>query len=123
MNKIQEEDQLQQLLDVIIEAIRSKKGEEITDLDLTHLNTSICRHFVICHASSTTQVKAIAHTIEDQVSKKNRLKPFHREGYENASWILLDFADVIVHVFQETYRRFYQLEELWADGIRKDCVT
>jgi len=108
------------LTDLIIESIRDKKGEAITRLDLSHLNTTICSEFIITHASSTVQVRAIAEWIEDQVRDKMRIKPYHREGFENSNWILLDYGSVIVHVFQKNHRDFYDLEELWADGHRTD---
>jgi ribosome-associated protein len=111
------------LLENIIEAIRSKKGESITYLDLTHLNTTISRSFLIAHAGSTVQAKAIGEAIEDQVKNKSRRKPYHREGYDNSQWILLDYGDIIAHIFQKPFRDFYNLEELWADGHRTDFAS
>ncbi|MCX6226216.1 MAG: ribosome silencing factor [Bacteroidia bacterium] len=111
------------LLEIIIEAIRSRKGEAITFLDLTHLNTTISRSFLISHAGSTVQAKAIAEAIEVQVRDKARRRPYHREGYDNSQWVLLDYGDVIVHVFQKPFRDFYNLEELWADGHRTDFTS
>jgi len=108
------------LRETIIEAIRSKKGESITGLDLAHLNTTICGSFLITHAASTVQVKAIAECIEDEVRDRFALKPYHREGFGNSHWILLDYGEIIVHVFQKPFRDFYDLEELWADGHRTD---
>lgn len=116
----QEETQLEHLMETILEAIRDVKGEEITGIDLTHLNTTISRYFIICHGSSGTQARAMAESVTKSVQEKHGLKPWHREGFENAIWILLDYADVIIHIFQEPYRRFYNLEELWADGHRTD---
>lgn len=112
-----------ELLDIIIEAVRSKKGEAITLLDLTHLNTTISRSFLITHAGSSVQAKAIAEAIEEQVKTKARRKTYHREGYDNSQWILLDYGDVIAHVFQKPFRDFYNLEELWADGHRTDFAS
>jgi ribosome-associated protein len=123
MKKKLEDSEYNELLEIIIEAIRSKKGESITFLDLTHLNTTISRSFLITHAGSTVQAKAIAEAIEDQVKDKTRRKPYHREGFENSQWILLDYGDVIVHVFQKPFRDFYNLEELWADGHRTEFAT
>jgi len=120
MLKSPAEVQPQELLTTIVDAIRSKKGESITGLDLIHLNTSIAQYFLITHANSTVQVRAISEAIEDQVNERIRIKPYHREGIENAFWILLDFGPIIVHVFQKSYRDFYNLEELWADGHRTD---
>lgn len=123
MKKKPEDAGYNELLDIIIEAIRSKKGEAITFLDLTHLNTTISRSFLIAHAESTVQAKAIAEAIEVQVKEKTRRKTYHREGYDNSQWILLDFGEVIVHVFQKPFRDFYNLEELWADGHRTEFAS
>ncbi len=123
MKKKLEDSDYNELLEIIIEAIRSKKGEAITFLDLTHLNTTISRSFLISHAGSTVQAKAIAEGIEDQVREKTRRKPYHREGFDNSQWILLDYGDVIVHIFQKPFRDFYNLEELWADGHRTDFAS
>ncbi len=123
MKKKLDDAEYNELLEIIVEAIRSKKGEAITFLDLTHLNTTISRSFLITHAGSTVQAKAIAEGIEDQVRNKARRKPYHREGYDNSQWVLLDYGDVIVHVFQKPFRDFYNLEELWADGHRTDFAS
>jgi ribosome-associated protein len=123
MKKKLDDEVYNELLAIIIEAIRSKKGEEITLLDLAKLNTSISRSFLITHASSTVQAKAIGEAIEDQVKHVARRKLYHREGYDNSQWILLDYGDIIVHIFQKPFRDFYNLEELWADGNRKDFAS
>ena len=117
MQKNSEEQDLEQILQTIFDALQDRKGEEITDLDITKLNTTICHHFVICHAESSTRVKALAESVQEKMIEKHNLKPFHKEGFDNAQWILLDYADVIVHIFQQEYRQFYKLEDLWADGI------
>lgn len=105
------------LEDRIIESIREKKGEKIIKIDLTKLNHSICDFFIISHGGSNTQVKAISQNIEEKVKKHFKQNAFHIEGYENAQWILLDFSEVVVHIFQDRTRDYYKLEELWADGI------
>jgi len=120
MQKNTEDQELDNILKTVIESLEGKKGEEIVDLDLTHLKTSICRHFVICHAESTTRVRALAEFVEEKMIENHKTRPLHKEGLENAQWVLLDFDDVIVHIFQEPYRRFYKLEDLWADGKRRD---
>lgn len=101
----------------IIESIREKKGKNIINIDLTNLNNSICDYFIISHGESNTQVRAIAQNIEEKVKKHLKHNAFHTEGYENAQWILLDYITVVVHIFQESTRDYYKLEELWADGI------
>ena len=105
------------ILNVIVEAMQEKKASEIVDLDLSELNNSICDHFIIANATSTTQVAAIADNVEDKMIEHLGMKVVRRGGYENALWIILDYGDIMVHIFQTEYRAFYKLEELWADGI------
>lgn len=107
------------LVDKVIKGIQEKKGKEITCLNLGSINSTVCDYFVVCHGTSNTHVGAIAESIEEQVSKETGLKPRRREGYTNAEWILLDYLDVVVHVFQQEVRYFYKLEELWADAPSK----
>jgi len=104
------------LLHNIVEGILEKKGREIIDIDLTKINCSICDHFIICHADSNIQVSAIADSIEKKVQENLKQKVGHREGLENAMWVLLDFNDIVVHVFQKEVRKYYKLEELWGDA-------
>jgi ribosome-associated protein len=104
------------LSEVIIEGILDKKGEEIVRLDLTDIPNSVSNYFVVCHGNSKIQVEAIAGSVEEHTLKELRAKPWHREGFENAEWILLDYVDVVVHIFQEETRKFYNLEKLWADA-------
>jgi ribosome-associated protein len=107
---------LPDLGNTIIEGIQEKKGRNIINIDLRELNNSVCEYFVISHGDSNTQVRAIAENIEQKVKKILNLNVYHREGYENARWILLDYNTIIIHIFQEETRRYYRLEELWADG-------
>lgn len=109
-----------QLADAIVEGIQEKKGTNIAILDLSKLDNTICQYFVICEGESTTQVDAIADGIEDYVRKQLGDKPNHVEGRENALWILLDYFDVVVHVFHKEQRGYYNLEGLWADAGRTD---
>ena len=104
------------LLYNIIEGIRKVKGKEIVDIDLTSLEQRICQHFLICHGDSNTHVNAIADSVEREMKEKLEWPSCHKEGHENARWVLLDYGSIVVHVFQKEYRDFYQLEELWADG-------
>lgn len=104
------------LLDTIIQGIFEKKGKEVINIDLTRLNYSICDNFVICHGDSRIQVNAIADSIEDKVNNVLKIKAGHIEGKENAQWVLIDFIDIIVHIFQEEFRDYYKLEELWGDA-------
>jgi ribosome-associated protein len=104
------------LVNVIIEAIQEKKGEQIVKVDLRELKNTLCDYFIICQGESNTKVNALAENVERQASLKLKTHPHHIEGRENSQWILLDFFNVIVHVFQEESREFYKLEDLWRDG-------
>ena len=108
----------QELARTIAEAIDDKKGENIICLDLRKLDNAVCQYFIVCNANSTTQVGAIADGVHDKVYEKLDEKPIHSEGYDNCLWVLLDYGDVVVHVFQTEQRDFYKLEELWADAKR-----
>lgn len=104
------------LIEGIIEGIQKLKGEEIVDLDLTKLENTECNHFIICHANSNTQVEAIARSVEQTVKETVGESVKHTDGYKNAQWILLDYTDIMVHVFQKEVRTTYDLENLWADA-------
>ena len=104
------------LVESIVKGIFEKSGLNVTKVDLRKLETRICDFFIICHANSKTQVDAISYSIEDTVRKEIGEKPIHVEGLENCFWVLMDYGDVIVHVFQQEYRNFYNLESLWADA-------
>ena len=105
-----------ELLNVIIEAISEKKGENIQSLNLSKIDGTVTDFFVITNANSSTQVDAIAQEIERTTREKLKQKVWKKEGYENSQWILLDYGSIVVHVFQTPYREFYKLEELWADA-------
>lgn len=113
--KSAEADEMPQLIDCIVEAILDKKGKGVCSLDLRKLGTSICDYFVICNADSSTNVSAIADNIEDELLKKMGRKILRTQGKENCFWIIQDYGDVVVHIFQTQYREFYRLEELWSD--------
>jgi ribosome-associated protein len=104
------------LIEAIIEGIQRKKGLEIIDIDLQIINNTECDHYIICHGTSNTHVDAIAHSVEETVEELNNEPAWHRDGYKQAQWILLDYANIMVHIFQEPIRRLYDLESLWADA-------
>ena len=104
------------LLNSVIKGIFEKKGQNVLKIDLRKLENRITDYFVICHAQSGTQVSAICDSVDDTVRKEAGEKPIHIEGLENCFWVLLDYGNVIVHVFLEEYRKFYSLESLWADA-------
>ena len=104
------------LTEIIIKGIQNKKGKNIVSLNLKNIDHAVSDYFIICHGTSNTQVQAIAESVEDKIFTTIGLKPWHREGVQNAEWILLDYVDVVVHIFQETVRNFFQIESLWADA-------
>ena len=101
---------------LIVEAILEKKGHRIVTIDLTGIDHAICDSFVICHGESTTQVSAITDSITKNLKEGASIRPHHVEGLQNSQWVLIDYFDVLVHIFLEEFRSFYRLEELWADG-------
>ncbi|MFN2394370.1 MAG: ribosome silencing factor [Bacteroidales bacterium] len=104
------------LKEEIVKGIQEKKGLNITCLNLAKINSTVCDYFVVCHGTSNTHVSAIAESVEELVNKEIGLKPRRKEGLINAEWILLDYLDVVVHVFQQHVRDYYKLEDLWADA-------
>ena len=105
------------LIEHIIEAIEDVKGENILTLDLRNLDNSPCNFFVICSGNSNTQVNAIENAIQKKVSRAIHEKPFHIEGSQVAEWVLLDYINVVVHIFQKHIREYYNIEVLWGDAI------
>ena len=120
MKKPKGADNTVRLVDTIVEGIKKKKGEKIISLDFNNIENSVCKYFIICHADSNIQVNAIADSIERIVKTELKEKVWQKGGYENSFWIILDYVDVVVHVFQNEYRNFYKLESLWADTLRTE---
>jgi ribosome-associated protein len=106
----------QMLTAIAVASIQEKKGSAIVSMDLRDLKYAVTDFFVICHAESTTQVNAIANFVEDEIEEKTGERPIHKEGFENAEWILLDYFNIVVHVFRQEKREFYGVERLWADA-------
>tara|TARA_B100000427_G_C15327393_1_gene515288 strand:- start:358 stop:726 length:369 start_codon:yes stop_codon:yes gene_type:complete len=104
------------LLKNIIEAIQKMKGKDIVSLDLTKIDSAICKYFIICTGNSNTHVSAIESNIKKYISKKIGEKPWHVEGSSSSEWILMDYSDIVIHVFQEKTRIFYDLESFWGDA-------
>ncbi|MCK6648572.1 MAG: ribosome silencing factor [Bacteroidia bacterium] len=109
-------DATQLLADAVVEGILEKKGKNISVLNLKEIHNRVCDYFIICQADSTTQVNAIAGSVEEMVKKRTGEKPYRSEGFENSEWILVDYVTVVVHIFQSHVRDFYNLEALWADA-------
>ena len=103
-----------ELVEIVVEHIQSKKGFDIKVLDLRELS-AMSDYFVICSADANVQVKAIADEVDKKL-RKDGIKCYHREGYNSLNWVLLDYFDVIVHVFKKDSREFYNLEKLWGDA-------
>jgi len=114
--KLQAEDKL---IEGIAGGIFEKRGLNVVKLDMTMLENRVCDYFIICHGNSGTQVDALSSSVVDTVRKISGEKPLHTEGLENCFWVLLDYGSVIVHIFMEEYRNFYNLESLWADAGRE----
>ena len=115
MGKTVPKDDTIQIVEQVVAGMQDKKAKHIISLDLSEIPNAVTRFFVICHAPSKTQVDAIYDSILEFVRKHCGVKPFNREGYENSEWILIDYVDVVVHIFLEDIRSFYHLEDLWAD--------
>lgn len=108
------------LIDKIVEGIQNKKGQDIRILDMRKLEAKPCDWFVVAQGGSNIQVVAIADEVEDFVREQTKEKPIKIVGRENAEWIVLDYGDVMVHVFQRQAREFYDIESLWADAKVKE---
>ena len=100
----------------IIKAIQDKKGENIVSLDLRKIPEASADFFIVCQASSTTQVKAICDFVEEQVKKECNEAPYKHEGRVAAQWVLIDYVNIVVHVMHPEARKFYKLEEMWSDA-------
>ncbi|HQV50738.1 MAG: ribosome silencing factor [Flavobacteriales bacterium] len=106
------------LVDAVVSGIQEVKGKDIVHLDLRDVPNTVCDHFVICHGDSSTQVAAIANSVEKMVRDQTDEKPWHTEGQNNGEWVLLDYVNVVVHIFHRDKRGYYALEDLWGDAAR-----
>jgi ribosome-associated protein len=105
-----------ELISIIINGIEEVKGEDIQILDLRDIENTVCDYFVVCSANSNTQVKAISSSIQKFVGKQGQEKAWHVEGESVAEWVLIDYVNIVVHVFQKQIREFYDIESLWGDA-------
>jgi ribosome-associated protein len=110
------QDDTDSILKQIVLAMQEKKGKNIISLDFQSIPDAVARYFVVCHGGSRTQARAIFDNIIEKVKLNCNIPPYHREGYVNSEWLLIDYADVVVHVFVEETRNFYDIESLWADA-------
>jgi ribosome-associated protein len=114
MKKRQDETEL--LLGSVLKGLFEKKGKDVLKIDLRKLENRITDYFIICHGSSVNQIDSLCDSVEYTVRKETGEKPSHIEGLDNCFWVLLDYGNVVVHIFLEEYRQFYSLESLWADA-------
>jgi len=105
-----------ELISLILHGIEEVKGVDINLLDLREIENTVCDYFIICNGTSNTHVNAIVSSVQKTVSKAIKDKPWHVEGSENAEWVLMDYVNVVVHVFQKQIRDFYDIEGLWGDA-------
>jgi ribosome-associated protein len=104
------------LLKHIINVIQDAKGQKIISLDLRKIDSAICKYFIICTGTSSTHVNSIESKIKKIISQDLNEKPWHTEGNNVGEWVLMDYYDIIVHVFQEQTRKFYNIEDFWGDA-------
>ena len=105
-----------ELIALILHGIEEVKGLDINLLDLREIENTVCDYFIICNGTSNTHVNAIVNSVQKSVSKASKDKPWHVEGRENGDWVLLDYINIVVHVFQPQAREFYDIEGLWGDA-------
>lgn len=120
MGKVKKQIESDELTDIIVKGIQEKKGENIVQLDLKGLDGAITDYFVICEANSSTQIDAIKDSIEEEVKKTIGEKPWHVEGTTNLEWVLMDYVNVVAHIFDRETRSHFDLEGLWADAKVKE---
>jgi ribosome-associated protein len=105
-----------QLADLVVQGMLEKKAQDIAVLDLREVKNAISDYFIICSGGSDTQVDAIAGSVLEEVEKQSGQEPWHKEGFQNKEWILLDYLDVVCHIFKKEKRAFYDLEGFWGDA-------
>lgn len=108
--------QITPLVDRIVQAMDERKATDITVLDLTDIENSVCDYFVICEGTSNTQIDGIAGSVEEKVRKELNEKPWHVEGKDTSRWVLVDYVNTVAHIFLKETREFYDLESLWGDA-------
>ena len=120
MTKKSRKAETERLVAEIVNGLQEKKGKDIVSLDLRKIDTAVTDFFVLCTGDSNTHVNALAGSVEEEVRKAIKDKPWHIEGTSNGEWVLLDYVNVVVHIFQDEVREHYNIEGLWADAIIKE---
>jgi ribosome-associated protein len=105
-----------ELISKIISGVEGVKGIDTSLLDLRDIENTVCSYFIVCSGSSNTHVNAIVSSVQKTVSRELREKPFHTEGLDNSEWVLIDYVNIVVHVFQKHIREYYNIEDLWGDA-------
>ena len=111
-----------ELCEAIVEGMKENKANDIVVLDLRHLESAVCDYFVLCSGDSTTHVDGISNAVTRYVRRSIKEKPWHIEGKTNSDWILLDYINVVGHIFYKEARSFYDIEELWSDANRTNVL-
>jgi ribosome-associated protein len=106
----------EKLSDAIVKGMQEKKASDIVVMDLRQVKNAVADFFVICSGSSDKQLEAISDSIDEQVFKIVKEKPWHMEGKNNKEWMILDYISVVSHIFRQDRRQFYALEKLWGDA-------
>jgi ribosome-associated protein len=112
-----------ELISKIISGVDDVKGIDLSLLDLRDIENTVCSYFIVCSGSSNTHVNAIVRSVQKIVSKELREKPLHTEGLENSEWVLIDYVNIVVHVFQKHIREYYNIEELWGDAKSTQIIS
>ena len=112
-----------ELISKIIAGVDDVKGIDLSLLDLRDIENTVCSYFIVCSGSSNTHVNAIVRSVQKTVSKELREKPLQTEGLENSEWVLIDYVNIVVHVFQKHIREYYNIEELWGDAKSTQIVS
>lgn len=120
MSKIKTKNNSKKLCDAIVEGMQENKAQDIVILDLRDIQNAVCDYFVICSGESSTQVDGICNAVSRFTRKELKEKPWHVEGRQKSEWILMDYVNVVAHIFYKDARPFYDIEDLWADAKRKD---
>jgi ribosome-associated protein len=106
-----------ELSKIVVQGMQEKKATDIVVIDLRAVKNAVSDYFIVCTGNSDTQLDAISESVEKEVYKHTGENPWHREGKENKEWILIDYVDVVAHVFKKDRRAFYGLEDLWGDAV------
>ena len=107
---------IETVVENIVEGLKDRKAKDIVTIDISKLHSAVCKYFIVCHGDSTTQVNALAQSVEHFMEENLNEKVWKKQGLENCQWVILDYANVVVHIFLRETREYYNLEGLWADG-------